>query len=50
MGHQSYLQQVVNVLLKQPGNRLSVRKLAMALQWDEDKVNRVVDKATEDPA
>jgi hypothetical protein len=50
MGRQSYLQQVVNVLLKQPNNRLSVRRLAEVLQWDADKVKHVVDKARRDSA
>jgi hypothetical protein len=50
MGRQSYLQQVVNVLLKEPNNRLSVKRLAEALQWDEYKVNGVVDKALHDSA
>ena len=50
MGRQSFLQQVVNVLLNEPNNRLSVRRLAAALNWDEDKVNRVVDKAMQDSA
>jgi hypothetical protein len=48
MGKQSYLQQVVNVLIKAEHNRLSVKRIALALEWDEERVNKVVDKARSD--
>ncbi len=45
MAKRTQIDMVRDEVVKQPGSRLSVRKVALALRWSEEKVHRVVDRA-----